>query len=203
MGEAVTDDGAPDHLPGAPAERLDDAAGDHDFDRLRQQAAQGADDIQGDPEQQGPPPPVTIRHGPIEQLPGGQAHDVGGHRRLPGGAAGMERPDHARQCRQVHIDRDRPERGEDAEQDDEPQRCLGRLGQASGHDRQWFDARLRHNASLLAAGLSRVPPGRPGKARPRRMARRFTGCAAAPVARGSTRVRRRRHGPLRPSILRR
>ena len=139
----------PHHRPGngharAGAQPLQGPERDQAMDVRREHAADGSDQENGQPHLQGPLAPEGVGQGAIDQLPhrhGAEEHHQG---QLHLGGPGMQVRGHGRKGRQVHVDGQRPDGGDQSQQGRRPTqpqtrrrqgggRCRGLGREGSGH----------------------------------------------------------------------
>jgi hypothetical protein len=75
--------------------------------------------VQGEAGDEGSPATDRVGHGADEELAEGQTGQRAGERQLDGGGRGLQVGRDGRQRRQVHVDGQRPDRDEQAEDHDE------------------------------------------------------------------------------------
>ena len=118
----VAHDGPPQHDRPRPAEGLQGPHGNQPVDAWRQRAGPGRHDEDRQSGQQHRPAPEAVRQGPPDQLPDGEPDQEQRQRELRPGRIGAQRPGDGRQGRQIHVRRQRSERGQERQNDRQGQR---------------------------------------------------------------------------------
>ena len=130
-----------DNARGA-GESLHKAKADEDRRHRRGGAQERCQDVRGDADQQRAAPAETVAQGPGEDLPEREANEARGQCELDHRLARRQVPSNRRKGGQVHVDRERPECGQAAEQHEDPCPLQPRpnrrhLGADDGPSRFW------------------------------------------------------------------
>ncbi len=124
----------PNHRPGdharpADPQRLHQPEGEQDLDAGRDGAPEAARDIEGEADQDRSAPAIAVRQRSVDQLAQAQPDQEDRNRLLRRRGWGAQAPGQGRQAWQVHVDRQRAERGQRPQQQQEAERGLGGPGQ--------------------------------------------------------------------------
>ena len=113
----VAHDRARDGHAGAGADALDEAGDDQPFDRGRQTASDRADRVKRHAEIERRPPAMAVGDRPVNDLAARDREEERDEAALRGSGRGPEIGGNRGQCRQVHVDRERADRGQQAQHD--------------------------------------------------------------------------------------
>jgi hypothetical protein len=114
-GVHVAHDRPRDHDPRRPRDALGEAQHDEHRDRGRERAQERRDGVRGDPDEQRPAAAEAVAQRAGDDLPEREAGEAGGERELDRPRRRVEAAAELGQPRQVHVDRERPERAQRAE----------------------------------------------------------------------------------------